>query len=130
MDDEFRSVMMNPNDPGAFEPDTTRTPSTRAERLLVLSDYYGWAVGGIARLDVPRFAAVRTFRSLHDSFQDACDELADQILDDGVGTDLAIYDLDTGERIELHVSTPVVTRSEEQGAMENPLQPEASDASE
>jgi hypothetical protein len=33
-----------------------------------------------------------------------------------------LYDLDTGQRIELHVSTPVVSRSEDQGCCENPLE--------
>lgn len=33
----------------------------------------------------------------------------------------AVYDLDTGERIELHISTPIVSRAEDQGMEENPL---------
>lgn len=57
-----------------------------------------------------------------DSFNEAADHLADDSLDGGVFE--AIFDLDTGERIDLHISTPVVTRSEEQGLLINPLQPE------
>lgn len=47
-------------------------------------------------------------------------ELAGEILEGWLPT--AIYDLDTGECIELHVSTPAVTVAEEQGMMVNPLQ--------
>lgn len=97
--------------------------STRLERLRVLSDYHGWAYADIPRVVIPeRFVAVREYRSLHPTFEDACAELADQILDSGLSGDLAVYDLDTGERIDLHVTTPVVTRADEQGVMENPLE--------
>lgn len=57
-----------------------------------------------------------------DSFDEAADHLAGDSLDGGVFE--AIFDLDTGERIDLHISTPIVTRSEEQGILINPLQPD------
>lgn len=54
--------------------------------------------------------------------QEALEALGSAFID-GWAPD-AVYDLDTGERIDLHVASPVVTRSEDQGTMENPLQPE------
>jgi hypothetical protein len=57
-----------------------------------------------------------------DTFEEAADHLADCVLDGGMFE--AIFDLDTGERIDLHVTTPIVSRSEEQGLIINPLRPE------
>jgi hypothetical protein len=50
---------------------------------------------------------------------EALRQLGDAVLD-GYAAD-AIYDLGTGDRIEVHVATPAVTRSEDQGTMCNPL---------
>lgn len=52
-------------------------------------------------------------------FQDACADLGDGVLEGYVPA--GVYDLDTGELIELHVTTPLVTRSEDQGISRNPL---------
>jgi hypothetical protein len=54
------------------------------------------------------------------TFAEACAELGDGVLEGYLPA--GVYDLDTGELIELHVSTPVVTRSEDQGVTANPLQ--------
>ena len=54
------------------------------------------------------------------SFDDACALAGDEILDSGRVPD-AVYDLDTGARLEVHTTTPVVTRSEDQEIMVNPL---------
>jgi hypothetical protein len=55
------------------------------------------------------------------TFEDACALAGEEILDSGRLPD-AVYDLDTGERIDVHTTTPVVTRSEDQGVMVNPLE--------
>jgi len=54
------------------------------------------------------------------TFADACLELGDGVLEGYLPA--GVYDLDTGELIELHVTTPVVSRSEDQGVTRNPLQ--------
>ena len=54
------------------------------------------------------------------TFEDACRTAGEEILDSGRLPD-AVYDLDTGERLELHIATPLVTLSEDQGMMVNPL---------
>lgn len=46
--------------------------------------------------------------------------VADQVLDGWAP--LGVFDLDTGELIEVHVAAPVVTRSEDQGITANPLE--------
>lgn len=57
----------------------------------------------------------------HKTFADACAYAGDEVLD---GWDPhGIFDLDTGELINLHIASPVVTRSEDQGVLENPLEP-------
>lgn len=62
------------------------------------------------------------FHIYSDDADELRDQLGDEILEGWLPS--AIYDLDTGESIELHVSTPVVTVAEEQGMMANPLRPE------
>jgi len=57
------------------------------------------------------------------TFEDACALAGEEILDSGRLPD-AVYDLDSGERIEVHTTTPVVTRSEDQEMMVNPLDSE------
>lgn len=105
-------------------------PSCRLHRYRTLCDYY-LAEPEDGDLSL-RYAAcskdrddeladdgrVTTWATVEEAFAD----LADQVLD-GQAID-AVYDLDTAERIEIHVSTPVVTRSEDQGMMENPLHAE------
>jgi hypothetical protein len=105
-------------------------PSVRLERFRKLCDYYLYEPEDA---EAPfRYAAcckdrddevaasgrVTTWERLQDAFGD----LADQMLD-GQAVD-AVYDLDTAERIEIHISTPIITRSEDQGSMENPLRPQ------
>lgn len=53
------------------------------------------------------------------AFSDACAELGNGVLEGYLPA--GVYDLDTGELIELHVTTPLVTRSEDQGISCNPL---------
>lgn len=53
------------------------------------------------------------------AFADACAELGDGVLEGYLPA--GVYDLDTGELIELHIATPLVTRSEDQGICRNPL---------
>lgn len=97
-------------------------PSIKARRFMLLRDHYGSGEYPEEWPDVnARYVSVRDYLGLHATFEEACDELADEILDHGCGKDLAVYDLETGERIELHVSTPIVMRAEDQGVMENPL---------
>jgi hypothetical protein len=106
-------------------------PELRRARYEKLRDYYR---SERARDDDPyRYAACSKDRgdefagagwiSTHATEEQAFAELADEALN-GMVID-AVYDLDTGERIEGHVSTPVVTRSEDQRMMINPLAPEA-----
>jgi hypothetical protein len=105
-------------------------PSVRLQRFRKLCDYYLYEPEDA---QTPfRYAAcckdrddelaasgrVTTWERLQDAFGD----LADQLLD-GQAVD-AVYDLDTAERIEIHISTPIITRSEDQGTMENPLGPQ------
>jgi hypothetical protein len=63
----------------------------------------------------------RGYLQAFETFHEACLELGDGVLE-GYLPD-GVYDLDTGERIELHVSTPIVTRSEDQAICRNPLDP-------
>ena len=74
-----------------------------------------------------RYAAVSgigEFEDAHlttfDRLDAALDDLADRIVD-GQAPD-GVYDLDTGKKIDIHVSTPIVTVSEDQGASLNPLE--------
>lgn len=54
------------------------------------------------------------------TFTEACSDLGDGALEGYLPA--GVYDLDTGDLIELHVSTPIVTRSEDQNITRNPLQ--------
>jgi hypothetical protein len=51
--------------------------------------------------------------------QEAFEVLGGSVLD-GFAPD-GVYDLETGEKIEVHVSTPIVTRAQDQGVTLNPL---------
>lgn len=54
-----------------------------------------------------------------DTFEQACEHLGSAVIDGYLPE--AIYDLDTGQRIDLHISSPVVTKSADQIGL-NPLQ--------
>lgn len=54
------------------------------------------------------------------NFEDACTDLGDGVLEGYLPA--GVYDLDTGVLIELHISTPIVSRSEDQGITRNPLE--------
>jgi hypothetical protein len=56
---------------------------------------------------------------LCETVQQACEVLGDSVLD-GYAPD-GVYDLETGQKIDVHVSTPIVTRAEDQGITANPL---------
>jgi hypothetical protein len=51
--------------------------------------------------------------------QEAFEVLGGSVLD-GYAPD-GVYDLETGEKIEVHVSTPIIRRAEDQGTTLNPL---------
>lgn len=57
-----------------------------------------------------------------DTFEDCVYDVGGEILDGWMPQ--AAYDLDTGTKIELHYSSPVITRSEDQGVTVNELEPE------
>jgi hypothetical protein len=99
----------------------------RRERIETLKEHYPPTQDSLDALDPEeRFLLVQQqnhdgdwFLATTKTFEDAAEYLGDEILDGWIPE--AIYDLDTGERIELHVSSPIVTRSEDQGIMVNPL---------
>jgi len=73
---------------------------------------------------MPRFAAVSEERvgatiALCDTVEEAFEFLGDSVLD-GYAPD-GVYDLDTAEKIDIEVSTPIVTRAPHQGVSANPL---------
>jgi hypothetical protein len=102
----------------------------RTARRARLVEHHGvepWALEA-GDLDEPvrRYAAVwgiGNYEDAHlstfDALDAAFDELADGVLE-GLAPD-GVYDLDTGNKIDIHVSTPIVTASEDQGATVNPL---------
>jgi hypothetical protein len=105
--------------------------STPSERLSKLIEYYepDEQLGHAEIEDGERFALVSqeeghghgaTMITTHKTFADACDYAGGSVLD---GWDpLGIFDLGTGELINLHIASPVVTRSEDQGVLTNPLE--------
>jgi hypothetical protein len=122
--------MCNTNPPTSNQ----HTPPARARRYARLLDHYrvspaqqqGPTTGPL------RFALVMVENQDQTSensiatlatFEDACALAGEETLDSGRLPD-AVYDLDTGQRIEVHTTTPVVTRSEDQGVMVNPLESE------
>jgi len=108
----------------------TPTAKVRAKRIDRLIDHYriDQEVHADINLDDARrplpFAAIGGESgariSTHRTFDEACEYLGEGVLEDGRVPE-AVYDLDTGKRIDLHVTTPVVTRGEDQGIMVNPL---------
>ncbi len=83
------------------------------EDLPKLLDQY--AATATQATDSDAMGYLQTFPTV----EDACSELGGGVLEGYLPA--GVYDLDTGELIELHVSTPVVTRSEDQGIARNPL---------
>ena len=59
---------------------------------------------------------IATFDTIDDAFQELGSEVLEGRFADGV------YDLDTGEKIDIHITTPIVTASEVQGLTCNPLE--------
>lgn len=57
-----------------------------------------------------------------DTFEEAVEMAGSEVLDDWYPQ--GVFDLDTGEKIDVHVSSPVITRYEDQGATINELDPE------
>lgn len=115
------------------------THGRRTERLQVLYDHYDNDTHDDMRSTFPKASEARGVeryvtvqrRGDGDYFlndfateEHAFAQLGDAVLE---GDEIeAVYDLDTGEMIQLHVATPVVSRSCDQGTMENPLKPERS----
>lgn len=101
--------------------------AARRARLVEHHNVEPWALeSGDVSEPIRRYAAVSgigNYEDAHlttfDHLDAAFDELADKILD-GLAPD-GVYDLDTGRKIDIHVSTPIVTASEDQGATVNPL---------
>lgn len=103
----------------------------RAARRAQLVEHFGvesWALeSGDLNERGRRYASVcgvGDYENAHlttfDDLDAALDDLADRILD-GQAPD-GVYDLDTAQKIEIHVSTPIVTASEDRGITVNPLQ--------
>jgi hypothetical protein len=101
--------------------------AARRARLVEHHCVEPWALeSGDATEPARRYAAVCGVGNYEDAhlstFDDvdaAFDDLADRILD-GQSPD-GVYDLDTGEKIDIHVSTPIVTASDQQAVTLNPL---------
>ena len=102
----------------------------RAARRAHLVEHFGvepWALeSGDATEPARRYAAVSGLGkdedphlSTFDDLEAAFDDLADSILD-GQAPD-GVYDLDTATKIDIHVSTPIVSASDDQGVTLNPL---------
>lgn len=118
------------------KPDTATIPPARHVNYRRLVEHYridSHAEGGSSSPPPERFALAMTendgptsdnYLTTAATFEDACQLAGEEILDSGRLPD-AVYDLDTGERIEVHTTTPIVTRSEDQGMMVNPLEDDA-----
>jgi len=100
----------------------------RRQRALVLARELNSGPAELPAI-LDRYAATATQASTLDgkgyiqtfsTFEEACADLGDGVLEGYLPA--GVYDLDTGELIELHVSTPIVSRSEDQGITVNPLQ--------
>jgi hypothetical protein len=102
----------------------------RAARRAHLVEHFGvepWALeSGDATEPARRYAAVSGIGKYEDphlsTFDDreaAFDDLADRIVE-GEAPD-GVYDLDTGTKIDVDVSTPIVSASDRQGVTLNPL---------
>jgi hypothetical protein len=107
------------------------TRATRLRNWEALVEFYAPSDTALGEFDpeTERFALVQDSymdeKAMYGeaTFQEACEHLSNDVLDQWIPE--AIYDLDTGERIALHVADPVVSRSEDEGAvglLDNPLQ--------
>jgi hypothetical protein len=102
--------------------------AARRARLVENFAVAPWALeAGDLSEPIRRYAAVSgiddgedAHLSTFDDLDGAFDALADSILE-GDAPD-GVYDLDTGTKIDIHVSTPVVTASQDQGVTVNPLE--------
>ncbi len=61
-------------------------------------------------------ASISTFNTVDDAFEELGSEVLEGLCADGV------YDLDTGQKIDVNISTPIITASEDQGVSCNPLE--------
>lgn len=107
--------------------DVVEARQRRVQRLL--DEYEAHPEFGLGALGPLRFVLVQqeSEGSLHaytygETFDEAVADAGGEILD-GWRPE-AVFDLDTGARIGLHVSSPTVTRSVEQGVMTNVLDDE------
>jgi hypothetical protein len=113
-------------------PDSSTIPAVRAVTYQKLVDHYRIdlaAEDGGSSGPPERYALAmvegdgptsENYLTTASTFEDACRTAGDETLDSGRIPD-AVFDLDTGDRIELHTATPVVTRSSEQHPAVNPL---------
>jgi hypothetical protein len=60
-------------------------------------------------------ASISTFNTVDEAFEELGSDVLEGRFADGV------YDQDTGEKIDVHISTPIVTASEDQDVTYNPL---------
>lgn len=90
-----------------FSVDEEHLPESPYERFATVILESGHGLDG---------ASISTWQTREEAFQHMGDSILDGWAPEGV------YDLHTGEKIELHISTPVVTPSEDQGVTENPLE--------
>ena len=106
---------------------------TRAENYAVLREHFEpHAVYDNVGPETHRYAAVGeeflgdtrvgAMVLLCQTEQEAFKILGDAVLD-GYAPD-GVYDLETGEKIDVHVSAPIVARAEDQGVSANWLQEE------
>lgn len=117
---------------GDVQREYTDAQATRHERFYKLVEAYPHHVDNATESDtIERYCGIQQhgrdgeFSShLTDTFDDVATMLANDIFEGWMPE--AIFDLDTGQRIELHVSSPIITKSEDQGVMENVLEQEVS----
>jgi hypothetical protein len=109
------------------------SPRTRAENYALLVEHFEpHQVYGSLGPETHRYAAVAeeffdeqrvgALVILCETEQEAFERLGDAVLD-GYPPD-GVYDLETGEKIDVHVSTPIVARAEDQGVSANWLEDE------
>jgi hypothetical protein len=126
----LRSAALAPNARSASARSLSRfiEQAARRDNVAKLAEYYG--SDAVEYDGKERFALVCekdrgdevAVITMHATFDDACLHASRDVLD---GWDpIGVFDLDTGELINLHVSSPVVTRSEDQRMIDNPLEQE------
>lgn len=76
-----------------------------------------WAAVAFEQLGAKIVSAwISTLKTVDEAFEELGSDVLAGLFADGV------YDLDTGEKIDVHISTPIVTASEDQGLSYNPLE--------